>query len=846
MDAKTLHVLEYPKILARLADFCDFSASAEMAGALQPTPDYDEALVRLAETSEARTLLVTSDLTIGGAHDIREQVDLAAHGGVLDPKELLDVQSTLISMRDLHRFFDKHAKASPHLADIAYRLPAPTGLIEAISRCIADNGEVADSASPKLYDLRRQVRIAHDRLMTRLQRYLTDSATASKLQDAVITQRDGRYVIPLRAEFKGQVKAIVHDQSSTGATLFVEPLAVVELNNAFREAQIAERDEVRRVLAELSAQVGEMAGEIVPGVAALAELDLAFAKAKYAEAVHGSEPILLATSNVKHRKSQPDDVRPATFDIPPFKLLNARHPLLDPETVVPITIDAAPGTFALVITGPNTGGKTVTLKTVGLLAVMAQSGLHIPAQSGSELPCFQAVYADIGDEQSIEQSLSTFSGHITNIVHILKKADKRSLVILDELGAGTDPQEGAALARAILSSLLAQGITTFVATHYPELKTFAHTTPGVVNASLEFNVQTLHPTYKLTIGLPGRSNALAIAQRLGLPQEIIEAAKSEINPDDLRADKLIGDIHRQRKIAFKESEKAGKARSEARRLEHDLAERLEKIEDERQKVLEQARAEGELEIEVLKAQLKSLKAELKKAHQPLEALQKIEEKVEVFEQEIQKPVKRRRQTTDHGPSSAVRGSPGSSTGHRPLSVGEKVVLKKLGNEGTIISLDEDEAEIQAGPLRMRVPLDELKRKQEAVDGEVPVPFRGGPRTVEKHKVPKAVVESLSAVRGSPGSSTGHRQSSVLASSPGIELDLRGQRAEDALEMLDRYIEKAYMAGLPFVRIIHGKGTGKLRQEVRAALKDHPNVLSFEEGGDKEGGAGVTVAKLASE
>ncbi len=274
----------------------------------------------------------------------------------------------------------------------------------------------------------------------------------------------------------------------------------------------------------------------------------------------------------------------------------------------------------MVITGPNTGGKTVTLKTVGLLALMAQSGLHIPAQSGSELPCFAAIYADIGDEQSIEQSLSTFSGHITNIVHILKKADQRSLVILDELGAGTDPQEGAALARAILSNLLAQGITTFVATHYPELKTFAHTTPGVVNASLEFNVQTLRPTYKLTLGLPGRSNALAIAQRLGMPQEIIEAASSEINPDDLRADKLIGDIHRQRKIAFKESEKAERARSEARRLERDLAERLEKIGEERQKVLEQARAEGELEIEVLKTQLKMLKDELKKAHQPLEAL----------------------------------------------------------------------------------------------------------------------------------------------------------------------------------------------------------------------------------
>jgi DNA mismatch repair protein MutS2 len=815
MDSKTLHVLEFPKILTRLADFCDFSGSVKMAASLQPTPDFDEALVRLAETSEARNLLASSDLTIGGAHDIRAQVDLAAHGAVLDPKELLDVQSTLVSMRDLNRYFGKHAAESPHLADIAYHLPAPTGLIESIKRCIADNGEVADGASPRLYDLRRQVRVAHDRLMTRLQRYLTDSSTASKLMDTVITQRDGRFVIPLRAEFKGQVKAIVHDQSSTGATLFVEPLAVVELNNAFREAQIAERDEVHRVLAELSSQVGELAGDIVPGVTALAELDLTFAKAKYAEAIHASEPVLLKMDDRKRTTSN------EKYSI---RLFNARHPLLDPGSVIPITIDTVPGTFALVITGPNTGGKTVSLKTIGLLVVMAQSGLHIPARSGSEIPCFQAVYADIGDEQSIEQSLSTFSGHITNIVHILKKADQCSLVILDELGAGTDPQEGAALARAILSNLLAQGITTFVATHYPELKTFAHTTPGVVNASLEFNVQTLLPTYKLTIGLPGRSNALAIAQRLGLPPEIIETARSEINPDDLRADKLIGDIHRQRKIAFKESEKAGKARSEARRLERDLAERLENIEAERQKVLEQARAEGELEIEVLKAQLKSLKDDLKRAHQPLDVLQAIEEKVEVFEEEIQKPVKRKRQTTDHLSGLVDR---------RPLAVGDKIVLKTLGNEGTIISLDKDQAEIQAGSLRMRVALEELKRKdmQASVINDQQI----------LGKRPSGSKFSFS--NGKDGKD---RKSPLLASSPGIELDLRGQRAEDALDMLDRYLERAYMTGLPFVRIIHGKGTGKLRQEVRAALKDHPHVNSFEEGGDKEGGAGVTVAKLASE
>ena len=811
MDSKTLHMLEFPKVLARLAEFCDFSASTELARDLKPSAEIEEAVSRLAETSEARTLLVTSDLTIGGAHDIREKVELAGHGGVLDPKEMLDVHATLAAMRDLRRFFDKHSEAYPHLTDIARRLPAPTGLIEAITRCIADNGEVADSASPKLYDIRRQVRIAHDRLMSRLQRYLSDAATASKLQDAVITQRDGRYVIPLRAEFKGQVKAIVHDQSSTGATLFIEPLAVVELNNDFREAQIAERDEVRRIMAELSAQVGELADEIVPGVAALAELDLAFAKAKYADQMRANEPVLHTTVKTRHNRQAVQQ------DVPSIRLIHARHPLLDPESVVPITIDTAPGTYALVITGPNTGGKTVTLKTVGLLVVMAQSGLHIPAQSGSELPCFQAVYADIGDEQSIEQSLSTFSGHITNIVHILKKADQRSLVILDELGAGTDPQEGAALARAILSSLLAQGITTFVATHYPELKTFAHTTSGVVNASLEFNIQTLRPTYKLTIGLPGRSNALAIAQRLGLPQEIIEAARADVDPDDLRADKLIGDIHRQRKIAFKESEKAERARSEARRLERDLAGRLDNIEDERQKVLEQARAEGELEVELLKAQLKMVKDELKKARLPLAALQEIEEKVDAVEQEIQKPIKRRTKVADaHGKPVPIG----------PLSVGNKVTLRTLGTEAVITSIDGEAAEVQAGPLRMRVRLNELKRKDENPTG----------------------LDERSASKKSPARPSFNpeeRRSSITAVSPGLEIDLRGQRAEEAIEILDRYLEKATMAGLPFVRIIHGKGTGKLRQEVRLMLKDHPHVVSFEEGGPKEGAEGVTVAKLVN-
>ncbi len=729
MDAKTLTMLEYPKILGRLSEFCAFSASVELALTLQPSADLATARAWLSETSEARRLLSTYSIGIGAAHDIRERVDLAARGGVLEARELLEVQSTLIAMRDLRRFFEKHDVTFPRLAEKARRLPTATGLIEAISRCLAPNGEVLDEASPKLESIRRAARLAHERLFARLQRYLSDPETASKLQDAVITQRDGRYVIPLRAECKGQIKAIVHDQSSTGATLFVEPLPVVELNNAYRELQLEEREEIRRILAGLSAQVGALAAEIISGVAALAELDLAFAKAKYADAIDAAEPILLGFGQGK--------------DQPTVRLLRARHPLLDQQTAVPITVDPSAGTFALVITGPNTGGKTVTLKTVGLLALMAQSGLHIPAESGSQLPCFHAIFADIGDEQSIEQSLSTFSAHIMNIVRILKQADERSLVILDELGAGTDPQEGSALARAILSYLLERRVTTFVATHYPELKVFAHTTPGVVNASLEFDIQTLRPTYQLVIGLPGRSNALAIAERLGLPRSILEAARAEISPEALRADRLIADIARQRKQAIKERRKAEQSRAEARRLERELAERLQNIEEERRKVLAQALAEAELELEVLRAHLNAIRTGLKKARQPLEPVKEIEQQVREVETMLEA---RARQVQ-------VLASPLP----RPLAVGDRVIVRPLGARGTILALDGEEAEVQAGTFRLRVHKDDLEiLTAEAETGMAPMaPFEA------------------------------RRSMTVLPPSPGVELHLRGLRVEDALSNLTR-------------------------------------------------------------
>ena len=795
METKTLKVLEYPKIIENLADHCDFSASIELARKLTPTDDFDLACDRLADTTEARRLLSNQDLTIGGAHDIRPQAINAQRGARLEAKDLVDIQNTLTACRNLRRTFGKLSDEYPRLAELAASLPSPSGLVEIISQTVGETGEVLDSASPRLGTIRREIRVAHDRLMSKLQKYITDASTVSMLQDNIITQRDGRYVIPLRAEFKGKVKSIVHDQSSSGATLFVEPLPVVELNNKFRQLQLTERDEVARVLYEVSSQVGEHGAEIVSGIQALAELDLALACARYADEIHASEPILNKLG------SNPEESRKR----PLVHLLQARHPLLDPTSVVPIDVDLEAGTFAVVITGPNTGGKTVSLKTVGLLGLMAQSGMHIPAQSGSEIACFRSIQADIGDEQSIEQSLSTFSGHITNIIQILKKVDHRSLVIIDELGAGTDPQEGAALARAILGYLLERGVTTFVATHYPELKTFAHTTPGVVNASLEFDLHNLRPTFSLTIGLPGRSNALAIARRLGLPEEIITSAQAEIDPNELRTDGLLDSIHRERKLARKERFKAEKARSQVHRQRRELEERLEKIEEERQAAIDKARAEGELEVALMQEQLKKLRKDLKNARQPLDVIQEIEKQVEILEEKTHKPEK---------PRAKRKPVPKGD-----LRIGEKVILTLLNKDGVITSIGDDEVEVQIGSLRMRARLNEIQRKGQVQDENE-----------------KTTGRQINQERGSA-------RSVGLAPSPGIELNLRGLRADEALDKMEDYLDKAFLAGMPFVRIVHGKGTGKLRSEVQKALQGHPHVTSFSEAGDKEGGSGVTVVKM---
>ncbi len=493
-------------------------------------------------------------------------------------------------------------------------------------------------------------------------------------------------------------------------------------------------------------------------VEALADLDLALARAKYADDLEAVEPAILP-------------FEPSEGQLHPgvsIQLRGARHPLLDPETVVPIDVELDPQTYALIITGPNTGGKTVTLKTVGLLALMAQSGLHIPAQMGSMISIFENIYADIGDEQSIEQSLSTFSGHITNIIRILEQADPRSLVILDELGAGTDPQEGAALARSLLDHLLARGITTLVTTHHPELKAYAHATPGVVNASVEFNLESLQPTYHLTIGLPGRSNALSIAERLGLPDEIVSVARAEISPTDLRAEDLLDEIHRQRDLAREARQAAEKTRHEADAIRIELATRLENVEDERRELLEQSRQQAETEIEELRDEFKNLRNEMKRYRQPVEALKEIEEQVEALEKQVEQPVERREMDVQ-----IVEG---------PIRLGSKVQLRTLGTEGVVTALSEDEAEVQVGVLRVRARLTELELRS--------------PGELAQDKL-------------QPKKEKGGKTTAPRVESPGVELDLRGQRADDALDALDGYMERAYLAGLPWVRIIHGKGTGKI-------------------------------------
>lgn len=791
MNEKTASTLELHKVLDQLASYCTFSAGADLARDLFPSTNLDEARTWQHETAEARLLFQNKQtVSLGGARDVRDAALQATRGVVLEPQTLLDLRYTLRRATSLRRTIGRQQSQYPLLSEIINEAEECVGLQDEISKVLNDNGEIMDSASPRLAIIRHDLKLAYDRLMTRLNRIITNTNNAQFLQETLITTRNGRYVVPIKSEFKGRIPGIVHDMSSSGATLFIEPLATVEINNQWRELQLEEEKEIRRILAMLTDRVGDEAEFIVRTVEVLAYVDLTLAKALYADALNAAEPVLLPF--------QPTDERPGST----IYLQGARHPLLKGD-VVPIDVEMANETWVLVITGPNTGGKTVSLKTVGLLCMMAQCGLHLPAED-AKLSVFTGIYADIGDEQSIEQSLSTFSSHMTNTIQILREADSESLVLLDELGAGTDPAEGSALARSLLTHLLRRRVTTIVTTHHPELKIYGVETPGVRNASVEFDLETLRPTYRLIIGLPGRSNALAIATRLGLDPAIIDAARGMVTTEDLVADDLLDEIQRTREDIRKRERAISATLEDLEEQRAELMARLDLIEDERRSIIASARRQAEGEMQELQREIKRLRNEMRTAGLPLEALRQVEAESRRLDVGIQEPVK-----------NAVNMP--EQTEWTPR-LGDTVWLQTLNAEGVITELGESDAMVQVGTLKVRAGLDELRHRTAS---EKRQRKRGHQRQYEKS--PDPIVPK--------------------GKSPGLELDLRGERVEDALARLETYLDAAYTSGLPFARIIHGKGTGALKKAVRDRVDAHPLVSKVTEALPAEGGGGVTIIHM---
>jgi DNA mismatch repair protein MutS2 len=797
MHQKSIITLELPKIIERLAGETSFSASKELARQLVPSTSITEVQRGLAFTSEARALMdQRPDIGVRGARDVRPHVVAAERGAMLGPEELLDVLVTLRASSFVSKIITRLDESLfPLLKSLGVDLPVRPALESRIALCISEDGEVLDSASTELRRLRADIRSAQQRLQDRLGTLVNEFRSA--LQEPIITMRSDRYVLPVRAEARGQVRGIVHDQSGSGATVFVEPLVVVEMNNRLRELQLAERQEVERILLELSGSIAAEGPYVRLAVELLAEIDLHLAKARYASLTRASEPKMNTTGKLD--------------------LHEARHPLLTGK-VVPIDFRLGDDFNMVVITGPNTGGKTVALKTVGLLCLMAQSGLHIPARDDSILPLYQDIFADIGDEQSIEQSLSTFSSHLSRIVEILREDAAGTLVLLDELGAGTDPSEGAALARAILVHLRARGIATIATTHYSELKAFAHEESGVANASVEFDVDTLSPTYRLRIGLPGRSNALAIATRLGLPEEIIGQAREFLGSAGVLMENLLEGIETDRKAAADERYHLSMERAEAEYQRRELERIRAELEDERVRIVSEARKQARDELESVQAQLARIRVEIQRPRLTPERLSTLRSQARALEERTApQPAHRRSRGGRDSGSDRETLPDGEGAGSSRLQLGDTVRVRSMDSRGELVSLPDarGEAEVQLGPLKMRVRATDIERLSQR----------------EK--------------RGS-GSNSGSMISLPvldLATAPETQLDVRGRRVEEVLPDVDRYLNDAYLAGMPFVRVLHGKGTGALRQAIREELIHHPLVKSFASAEANEGGDGVTVVNL---
>ena len=792
MNQKALKVLEYDKIIELLTEKASCDLGRIQCQKLVPMHDLEEVRMAQRQTADAlRRVYAKGSVSFAGTQSVGASLKRLEIGGSLNTAELLRICKLLETagrVKQYSRGDERPEGTRDSLDDFFDALEPCFPLSSEIRRCILTEEEIADDASGNLKSIRRQMKQLNDKVHSTLNSLLNGSAR-NYLQDAVITMRNGRYCLPVKAEYRSQISGMIHDQSSTGSTLFIEPMSVVKINNDLKELELKEQEEIEIILARLSAESALYIEAIDTDLKVLAKLDFIFAKALLAKEMNASEPIFNTHGNIY--------------------IKDARHPLLDKKKAVPITVSLGRDFDLLVVTGPNTGGKTVSLKTVGLLTLMGQAGLHIPAFDRSKLALFDEVFADIGDEQSIEQSLSTFSSHMTNIVSILETATPNSLVLMDELGAGTDPTEGAALAISILSHLHGQGIRTMVTTHYSELKVFALSTPGVENACCEFDVETLRPTYRLLIGVPGKSNAFAISSKLGLPDFIIEDAKQHLTVQDENFEDLLSDLEHSRKTIEAEEEEIRRYKAEIKTLRDALEKKQDKLEARREDILRKANEEARAILADAKKTADETIRDFQKYSSADASIREMEAKRAKLREKMEKANKNVQEQTP---------KPKKPVSAKKLHLGDAVKVLSMNLKGTVSSMPDAKGDlfVQMGILRSKVNISDL----ELID-EVTV-----------------TAPSLTMTKTSTGKIKMSKSASVST-----EINLIGITVDEALAHLDKYLDDAYLAHMPSVRIVHGKGTGKLREAVQRHLKKCKYVKSYRMGEFGEGDAGVTIAEF---
>jgi len=787
LDDKILHTLEYRKILNKLMQYTQTSMGRMTAEQLRPSGDFEGVKKLLQATDEAANVDRLKGIpSFGGISDIRAALKRASIGGMLGTTELLAVGTTIGGARRVKRFLAAmhEEEKIEFLFSLSDVLSEQKHVEDAIRLCIDENADVLDTASSELATIRRELRGGETRIREKLDSMIRSSSVAKMLQDQLVTIRGDRFVIPVKAEYRAHFGGIVHDQSGSGATLFIEPESIVAMNNKLRETRLREEREIEIILHRLTALVADIAEEMTYDIDILGELDFIFSKARLARDMKATQPRMNDRGYLKLRKG--------------------RHPLIPAEHVVPLDVELGNQYSSIIVTGPNTGGKTVTLKTIGLLSLMSMSGLFIPAEEGSQMCVFDAIYADIGDEQSIEQSLSTFSSHMTNIISILRRMTPKSLILLDEVGAGTDPAEGSALAIAILEHIHRTECRMVATTHYSELKAYAYERKGVINASMEFDVQSLSPTYRLLIGVPGRSNAFAIAERLGLPGAILEHARGEVKEEDLRVEHMIASLEENRLGAEQEHERAESIRREVEELRSRQQQELEKLESQRDKRLEKAEKDASAILEKARKEAEEIISDLRRLA--------MEEGASVKEHKL---IEARRRLDEAEPSprkKAATRKPAKAP--RTIGPGDEVKVDNLNQKGFVVELSgSKEAVVQFGIMKMKVSLDDLELLS-SKGASAPTPLRQA-TTVKRS-----------------------RDENIRR-----ELDLRGTNLEEAIMETDRFIDEAFLGNLGQISIIHGKGTGVLRTGIQEYLRKHRHVKSYRLGNYNEGGAGVTVAEL---